>query len=777
MDKDKEKHDISLTDIYASILDCISEAVFLHDAKTGTCIDVNQTMIEMFRCPDKETALGFTIDRFSLGKPPFSIKEAEELIRKAATEGPQTFTWHSRRYDGTLFWSEVSLTPLSTQGRELVVAVVRDITSRLEKEQEIDTHRARYIALFEHIPNGVAVYKAVEKNGETDFIILEVNRSVETFEKVKREEIIGRSVQEVFPGIKEFGLFDVFLRVWRTGQTEHYPVAFYKDDRISGWRDNMVYRLPSGEIVAIYEDKSEQKQISYALMQKENLLKAILDAVPAAICLVDARTRTFVWISPYIKEITGYEASELIGQTPRIFYDTEEEYQRVGQAYHLFKTQNLVTEEAVFRHRKGHLINIFLKAIKMDDKVLVFIVDITDRKKAEQEKADMERQMFHVQKLESLGVLAGGIAHDFNNLLMGIMGNAELLGMMVPNSPELLQLAANIIKTANKAADLCKHMLAYSGKGKLVTTNIDLSATVTEMLSMLNVSLTKHIELRCELAQELPLISGDDSQISQVIMNLVINAAEAIEQDGGTVTIKTGVQECTSDDLKESYMDWEPQPGTYVFLEVSDTGCGMDDTIINRLFDPFFTTKFTGRGLGMAAVLGIVRGHNGCIKIDSTPGQGTAIRVLFPISKEMEQTEETPSLPLPQDSKMKLTGAVMLVDDEQSLLDIGKNMLEIMGFSVITAQNGAEAIEKFKRYHQLIRCVILDLTMPRMDGKSVLLKLKDIAPDVKVIMCSGYDTENIKTSCEKLGASAYLQKPYQLYDLQQAITSVLGETG
>lgn len=367
-----------------------------------------------------------------------------------------------------------------------------------------------------------------------------------------------------------------------------------------------------------------------ALKLDETILKTIFNAVPAAICLVDVKTRRFEWISPYIEKITGHRPEELIGHTPRAFYADDQEYERVGEAYKCFVKQDLVEMEAVFQHKDGRLVNIFFTAVKLENKVLVAIVDISERKRAEQEKLEMERQLFHTQKLESLGILASGIAHDFNNLLMSIMGNTELLARSIASSPGCEKYITAIKNTVNKAAGICNQMLAYSGNGKFMVEATNLSRAVEDMVDMLEVSISRRIVLEMELDKDLPLIEADAAQIGQVIMNFVINASEAIGEQKGKIVIKTFSRFCDEEYLSTGYNDKPVSPGRYVFLEVSDTGCGMDEETIQRIFEPFFTTKFTGRGLGMAAVLGIVKGHNGTIKIDSSPGKGTSIKALFP---------------------------------------------------------------------------------------------------------------------------------------------------
>jgi len=350
--------------------------------------------------------------------------------------------------------------------------------------------------------------------------------------------------------------------------------------------------------------------------------------------------------------------------------------------------------------------------------------DITERKRAEEERDALERQLLHAQKLESLGVLAGGIAHDFNNILTSIVGNADLALMrMNPESPAIDNLQ-KIERAAARAADLAKQMLAYSGKGKFVVEHISLNLILEEMLHMLKVSISKKALLRLDLTPNLPAVEADATQMRQIIMNLVINASEAIGDKSGVISITTGCMDCSKDYLKDVWLDENIGEGLYIFLEISDTGCGMDRNTLAKVFDPFFTTKFTGRGLGMAAVMGIVRSHKGSIKVYSEPGRGTTFKVLLPSSDRPAEIFNHVS----DDDAWRGSGTVLLVDDEETVRAIGKEMLQELGFTTITAQDGGEAVEIFRATPD-IAFVILDLTMPHMDGEQCFRELRRIRPD------------------------------------------------
>ncbi len=394
-------------------------------------------------------------------------------------------------------------------------------------------------------------------------------------------------------------------------------------------------------------------------------------------------------------------------------------------------------------------------------------VDITKRIELEQEKEHLHTQLLHTQKLESLGVLAGGIAHDFNNILAAVMGHASLASNKYKSDPAAVKQHLNkIVLASEKAADLCKQMLAYSGQGKVFVDWIDLSTLIKDMLNILEVSLNKGIILKLSLTENLPLVEADASQLQQVIMNLITNANEAIDDISGIIAIRTGVMSANNDYLESCLCSEDIQPGHFIFMEVSDTGCGMDRETIKKIFDPFFSTKFIGRGLGMSAVLGIIRSHQGALKIYSEPKTGTTFRVLLPVAtSQREKTDEN------MENQLHASGirSVLVVDDEESMREIAVMMLEDTGIvTVFTAVDGRDAIDVYQREAENIDLIILDLTMPHMGGEEAFRQLRIINPDVNVVIASGYSQQSVQDLFAGKGLSGFLQKPFtqeQLYEV------------
>jgi len=395
--------------------------------------------------------------------------------------------------------------------------------------------------------------------------------------------------------------------------------------------------------------------------------------------------------------------------------------------------------------------------------------DITEKKNAEEERRKFDLQLQQTQKLESLGVLAGGIAHDFNNLLMGIIGNTDLALRDLPTESVVRDGLNEVMTAATRAAELSRQMLAYSGKAQFVVEPIDLNALVNDVSHLLKTFVSRTALLRINLLPNMPSIEADATQIRQVIMNLITNASEAIGEQSGVISLSSGIRECDRRYLDGNIVGEEVPEGDYVYIEVTDTGAGMDEETLKKIFDPFFTTKFTGRGLGLASVLGIVRGHKGCLLASSAPGQGTTFTVLFPALDIVVEARPDASA---VDAEQIGCGTVLLVDDERSIRTLGKRMLTRLGFEVITASDGREAVEVFRSHLDEIVCVVMDLTMPHMNGEEAFRAMRDIHPDVCVFIASGFAEEDILTRFSGQGIAGSIHKPYVLDTLARKLSVV-----
>jgi len=397
--------------------------------------------------------------------------------------------------------------------------------------------------------------------------------------------------------------------------------------------------------------------------------------------------------------------------------------------------------------------------------------DVTEHKRAEEERRKLDRKVQHAQRLESLGMLAGGIAHDFNNILMAVLGHAELaMVKLSPMSPARNALE-EIVAAARNAADLCRQMLTYSGRTSSALETIGLRELVEEMAHLLRTAISKKALLNLNLGRDLLPIRGDPAQVRQILMNLIINASEAIGDRSGVITVSAGATRCDRDYLESTELGDAIPPGLYMHLEVADTGCGMDARTKARVFEPFFSTKFTGRGLGLAAVMGIVRAHKGALKVYSEPGKGTTFKILFPALAEGQEVARSPGSSCPRDWRGK--GTILLVDDEESLIALGGRMLEYLGFTVLTAPDGLQAVNLYRERGKEIDLVLMDLTMPHMNGGEAFGELRQINPRVRVILSSGYSRDDVAGSFAGKNLAGVLQKPYTLAKLTEALSAVL----
>jgi PAS domain S-box-containing protein len=533
-------------------------------------------------------------------------------------------------------------------------------------------------------------------------------------------------------------------------------------------------------------DITERKRAEEALKQSEERFRSLFQNSADIVVILDVNGLVS-YDTPSFSRILGYPHGHLLGRNPLDLIhpdDVEKVALDLGDVYQN-RNDGTPTE---FRFRKADGTWIFLEAIGNNlqdypgiNGLVITARDITERKKAEDLRFEMERRLLHAQRLESLGVMAGGIAHDFNNLLMAILGNLDLAQLDLTPVSRSRPFIDHAMVAARRAADLTNQMLAYSGKGRFDLKTFDLSELVEEMSHLLKASISKTVTLNLQTARDLPSIKADPGQIQQIIMNLIVNASEAIGDAPGVVTITTDSLECMEDCLKQSLLKDKPETGTYVLLEVKDTGCGMDKETMDRLFDPFFTTKFTGRGLGLAAVSGIITGHKGAIMVDSEPGRGTAIRVLLPVSgdppvKTLRESANTKAKDSGGNSEPVPAGTVLVVDDEEMVRDLCRSMVERLGYAVITASDGEEAVRIFREKAADIVCVILDLTMPRKDGLDTFDELKHMNERVRVILSSGFNEQETTHRFLGKGLAGFIKKPYRLENLRMELERVLGDS-
>ena len=499
----------------------------------------------------------------------------------------------------------------------------------------------------------------------------------------------------------------------------------------------------------------------------------------------------YTYVSPSIRNQLGYEPEEIKGKSlldfvSPVFYDQlTNAFEKTIQRFHRFRDVSSLTLIIKQTRRDGSDLWNELVASPILNKngdlegFQGVSRDISDRMKAQRDKIEIERQLLHAQKLESLGVLSGGIAHDFNNLLTVIIGNIQLASFETPPENEVKLFLDNAMKAARKSAELARQMLAYSGQGVFEIVDVNLNDIVTQNAQIFRTAVPRTINLEIDLGQEIPFVKADPGQIQQIMMNLITNAAEALEAKVGTIRISTGVRYCDELILSSSVFPEKPEPQNMAYLEVMDNGCGMDPATISRMFDPFYTTKFTGRGLGMSVVHGIVRGHDGAVMVNSEPGQGTTVTVYLPVSSNPCQSSSGKS-----DEPTDLTGekrnatngplSVLVVDDEPDVNGLICNILRKQGINTVSAFNGKQAVELLNNNPDSFGMAIVDLTMPEMDGVETFRNMVQIRPNIRVIMASGYDTDEI---AKKFGAhnlpEHFLKKPFDYESVTKLVDELM----
>lgn len=411
-------------------------------------------------------------------------------------------------------------------------------------------------------------------------------------------------------------------------------------------------------------------------------------------------------------------------------------------------------------------------ATLVDNRCIVILSDITEIALAKEVQRKMDEQLQNTQKLESLGILASGVAHDFNNILLSILGYAELTLAELPKNHPLRENIQMIDTAAQRAAKLTSQMLAYTGHNHFISKPFDLTDLVKEMIALITVSISKLITIKYSLDNQ-AWASGDATQIRQIVMNMLLNAGEAIGEKAGNIAISTGM--CRRDDfhMQSAMLNFcEENAEAYSFFEIVDNGCGIEEKDLQKIFDPFFTTKFTGRGLGLAASMGIVKAHRGAIFVSSQPGRGSCFRLMLPVTDEVVKIHSE-SIEAPQ---IQINGKILLVDDEETVLTITQLMLEASNLEVIVAHDGKEAVEKFTEMHNEIALVILDLVMPKMKGEEAFIHMKNIAPSIPIIISSGFTRDETSSRLARSKFDGFIQKPFKRLTLLQEIEQVLRRT-
>ncbi|MBL1353028.1 MAG: PAS domain S-box protein [Zetaproteobacteria bacterium] len=689
---------------------------------------------------------------YRITKPLQRLTEASVAI----ASGKDDVAWPSLAYrNNELSVLSQSFQTMTQQLQASKQALLKTVQALDENNQLLDSRvheqTAKVRAVLDATSDGMVTVDALG-------VIQRVNPALCRMFEYVEDDLIGSSFTRLFEDSEKMNLSHDLLAYSAIEQGLNRHVRGVKKTEVLF---NIELNINAMQVdqqnlfLATLHDVSERTTMQ---LQQDRLTEAIYQSKDAV--LITDRDGVIEYFNPAFQRLSGYSEEELLGRNPRIMNSgkmSKDFYQRMWDT---LMRGDMWHAEFTNCHKDGTLYEVdqtISPILDQDTHIVGFTSvqrDITGEKE-EREKLE------HIQRLESLGVLAGGIAHDFNNLLTAILGNAALAKQRVDHLSPVTPLLTNVELASEKAAALCKQMLAYSGKGEFITEKINLTHMIQEMMSLLNVSIDKNIVVRLDLSEQLMPIEADVAQMQQVVMNLVINASEAIGKHSGTITLHTGVVDIDQQYITTTYIDSDLNPGRYVALEVSDTGCGMNDETKKHLFDPFFTTKFTGRGLGMSAILGIIRGHHGGIKVYSELGKGSTFKVLLPCLDAADADMDDAN----QDSMdaalvIKGCGTILVIDDEETIRTTASMMLESFGFKTLTAQDGEVGVAVFREHQKEINGVLLDMTMPRMNGEDCFRELRRIDPHVVVILSSGYNQQDATNRFAGKGLAGFIQKPY-----------------
>jgi PAS domain S-box-containing protein len=663
--------------------------------------------------------------------------------------------------------------------RQTQAMLEEDIQRREETEKLLRASQQQLSGLMENSPNAIFV-----KDPEGRY--LSVNRRYAELHGRQREDFNGQSDFDIFPPEVAARMRMSDARVISTGQPVELEDSFVVEGNT---HTSIVHKFPiideSGAVhglCGIATEISERKRAEAEIRENRRQLESLLGQLPGMAfrgSVQDGQV-TPVYISRGALGLTGHSARDFLEKhvsLAGIIHPEDRERARLAIASAIRKRRSYEIEYRIV-DRTGRVKWVLDRGqgLYNEEGRLLFIeglaIDITQRKDAESEKLIVERRLLEGQKLESIGVLAGGIAHDFNNLLTGIIGNANLAAMELPRASAVQQNLKQIENASQRAAELCQQMLAYAGKGRFLIQRIELGPLIDSTVPLLRASISKRATLKFLLQPDLPPIMADATQMRQIVMNLVINASESLGEQDGTITLSTALIRPKPGHFEGAVLTPPDTTVDFVQLEVSDTGCGMSAETLAKIFDPFFTTKFAGRGLGLAAVQGIIRSHQGGLRVISTPGKGATFTLFLPATSPAPAAEST-SVRRHTTSPWKQAGRALIIDDEEHVLTVTAGMIQSCGLQTDLARDGYEGIDLFRAHPADFDLVVLDMTMPRLSGEETLQLLREIRPDIRVLFMSGYNRREVVATLGGAGELGFIQKPFTLEMLREQIQAIL----
>ncbi len=730
----------------------------------------------LYTSPSHQRVLGYPDDTLTHASTLFELVAANDrpalasAIEQAGSSAtPQIVVIGLRKHAGDTIYAEVILSPIGDSAGTRTLYSARDITEREISQAARQRSEATFSALLNAMPD------LILRVG-SDGTLRDMKPPSSIAMPLDSDMSIGRPVQMFFPHSLAAQLQPRLMRACSTRQLQLWEYRYPDTDQPSEY-EARIAAIDEREALVVIRDVTERKQAEAALRESEERYRRLVEVSPEPIAVHSDEILRY--INPAGARLLGADDSAQLIGSPLLQFVQPDDHARIRAHIQRSRAPDRSVEmlEATFVRLDGAAIDVEVGSMPLlyDRQPAMQLVprDITARKRAEAQRREIERNLREAQKLESLGVLAGGIAHDFNNLLTTILGNANLALLELPPDQAAHELVGQIERAAESAADLTRQMLAYAGKGRFVIDTFDLNQLIRDTTSLIRASIGKSVAITYDLAEAPAPIEADATQIRQVLMNLIINAAEAIGDHEGTIVLQT---RCVPADMLPA-QPWvvagDLTAGEYVLLQVSDSGAGMDADTLARIFDPFFSTKFTGRGLGLAAVQGIIRSHNGGLQVQSVAGQGTTFTIALPCAPAAAPAAAGPADQPPTPVHAASTGTVLVVDDEDGVRRLLARILARLGYQVLMAEDGRAALTLFERYSPALRLVLLDLTMPRMGGEQVFAELHALRPDLPIVVMSGYTAEETAQRFLDSAPAGFLQKPFTTQAVRLLVGSLV----
>ncbi|MCC6426117.1 MAG: PAS domain S-box protein [Phycisphaerales bacterium] len=774
---------------YREIFNRSYDAIVVFRPEDELILDANQRALELYGYSREE----FVGRHFSLVS--FSHEGSRNAIDRTVATGSYTDSaWAQKTRDGSTIFVDVSSSLIEYQGKPAILSFNRDITGKLRTETALSESELRYRSFVRHSSEGVwcidfsnpvpidlPLEVQVERYYDSG-VVTECNDAMARMYGLERaEQLLGRRLTEMMPPEDPHSI-EYLRSIIANGYRIDSAVSHERD--INGnpkyFENRVLCVIEAGKVVrawGIQRDITAKRLSDVALEEARQRLTVAVQSADLGVWTRDLNTKMIDGDARYMGFFQAGQEAGPVHSDILMSCVPPEDRQRIDQAirsaiggdgvyrceYRVMlpdgRTRWIASRAAVRRDESGRPTHIAGTSM-----------DITESRLAAEERERLAEQLRQAQKLESLGVMAGGIAHDFNNLLVAIMGNAALALRELPSDGDAHRSISRIEQAAARASDLTRQLLTYAGRDQAEPEPIDLSAVVREMVELVEVSIDRSAGVSVELASDLPLIDADPTQARQVVMNLLSNASESLEGKPGGIRVRTFSEQLSEQALAALHTQGCAKPGLFICVEVSDTGCGMDPAVRSRIFEPFFTTKFTGRGLGLTAVLGIARRHGGAIGIESTAGKGTTFRVYFPAASTQAPAAPAPR-PIPE--PVARTGTILVIDDEAMVRDVARMCLEDAGFRVVAISDGPQAITHALDRSAEFDGILLDMTMPTMSGPEVFVELRKIRGNVPVLLTSGYAEENAAEQLLAEPKVGFIQKPYRPVQLIRAIQDLI----